>query len=135
MIETTNPISRWSRYSRKLEWGDFSLQANTEAVPEEGHFYLLQDGGILLCSDDYETVEQAYLGLCRDHWRANLDSVSVPQRLACAWGLLGLEPTDVAAKAVIERDGAANDRARLVRVNNRRLWKSRRPQPGPRVAK
>jgi hypothetical protein len=125
---TTAPMTmpRSVRYYRHLESGDFSLQANTEAVPEPGHFYVLQQGRVLLRSDDFDVAEAAYQDLCRAHWGRQLESESLSCRMAGAWGLLGLEPTHRDATAVIEQDGGTKDQARLVHLRNRRIQMERR---------
>jgi hypothetical protein len=126
----TANLSRWARYHRHLEDGDFSLEANTDSVPEAGHFYLLRAGPlqveVLLRSDDFPTAEAAYHHLCREHWECHLTSPRPSQRLASAWGLLGLEPANQAAAAVIERDGRPGDRERLTRMRNRRRYDLKR---------
>lgn len=114
--------SAWMRYSRRLDGGDFSLEANTEAVPEPGFFFLMHRGRVLLQSVDYALVEAAYHQLCREHWEAQLLSGASAQRLAGAWGLLGLEPAHLPAAAVIDRDGTPQDQARLLRSRNRQRY-------------
>jgi len=118
--------SRWARYCRRLQSGDFSLEANTEAAPETGQFYLLRAGEVLLRSEDFQTVQVAYQGLCREHWERHLISESASQRMTSAWGLLGMEPAHRAATAVIEQDGSVDDVARLARLIGRRRSLDRR---------
>ena len=115
-------VSRWTRYHRHLQWGDFSLEANTEAVPEAGYFFLLRDGSVLLRSEDFRTAEAAYRDLCRHHWEGDLGSGNPARRLASAWGLLSDQPTHPAAAAVVEQDGEVKDHERLKRVRNRHRY-------------
>jgi hypothetical protein len=122
----TANMSRWARYHRHLEDGDFSLEANTDLAPEAGHFYVLQEGSVLLRSDDFPTAEAAYQRLCRVHWEHHLTSTLPSQRLASAWGLLGLEPANQAAARVIEQDGRPGDRERLTRMRSRRRYNLKR---------
>lgn len=119
--------SAWMRYNRRLDRGDFSLEANTETTPEPGFFFLLRNGSVLLQSLDYALVEAGYHPLCREYWEAQLQSDTPAYRLASAWGLLGLEPTHRTAATVIETDGTPADRARLLRNRNRQRY-LRRPQ-------
>ena len=110
----------WARYHRHLAGGDFSLEANTETTPQTGAFYVIQCGSVLLRSSDFPTAEAAYGGLCEEHWTRHLTSSDPAQRLASAWGLLGMEPANRAAAAVIEQDGLPGDHLRLARARSRR---------------
>ena len=112
-------LPRSVRYHRQLEHGDFSLEANTEAAPEAGHFYLLQRGSVVLRSDDFHAAEAAYRDLCREHWEFHLVSEILARRMASAWGLLGMEPAHRAAARVIESDGRPEDQQRLVRMRQK----------------
>lgn len=112
-------ISRRTRYHRRLEHGDFSLEANNDRAPEPGFFYLLRDDEVLLRTDELSVANEAYKGLCRAHWENHLDSDSVPRRISSAWGLLGIDSKHLEAAAVIERDGTVHDRQRLVSIRNR----------------
>ncbi|MCC2668569.1 MAG: hypothetical protein K0Q72_1040 [Armatimonadetes bacterium] len=125
--------ARWNRYRRCVDRGDFSLEANTETVPEPGFFFLLRAGEVLLQSDDYAIVEAAYNQLCREFWESHLTSTAAPRRVASAWGLLSLEPNHACAAAVIEQDGAPEDRNRLVRARNRSRYLRRLNTTRPAV--
>jgi len=114
-----NTIAQRTRYHRHLEHGNFSLEANTEAAPEPGQFYLLQQGKVLLCSDDFGTAEAGYRELCRAHWERDLVSDAPLRRMASAWGLLGLELTHRGAAQVVEQDGVPADQVRLTRMRSR----------------
>jgi hypothetical protein len=111
--------SRRAHYHRRLETGDFSLEANTDSTPAPGHFYLLRGGAVLLCCDDFASARAAYDDLCREHWELHIGSPVPAVRLASAWGLVGLKPTHPAATAVIRRDGAPADVAKLARLQSR----------------
>jgi hypothetical protein len=110
----------FGRYCRRLKGADFSLEANTEATPSDGRFYLLRGGSVLLVSEDFTSVEAAYKALCREHWQQHLLSSDPAQRIASAWGLLGLDPQDGAAAAIITTEGTAADCKRLQQDRNRR---------------
>lgn len=112
-------VGRRTRYHRSLEHGDFSLEANTEAVPEPNHFFLLQGGEVLLRSDDFRTAELAYQDLCRKYWERNLASELPLHRMASAWGLLGMESAHRGASKVVEQDGSPADQNRLMRMRSR----------------
>lgn len=121
--------SEWVRDRRCRERGNFSIEANTEAVPEPGFFFLLQDGKVLLQTVDYDLVEARYNQLCRDHWESQLHSAFSAPRVAGAWGLLGLEPAHHAAAAVIDQGGTPQDQrgtpqdqARLLRSRSRQRF-------------
>lgn len=114
--------SRWSHYRRQLARGNFSLEANTDAVPETGQFFLLRDGNVVMHSEDLEPVELAYRALCREFWESDLASDLPTRRVESAWGLLGQEPAHASAGQVIERDGGEQDRRRLVTLRNRHRY-------------
>jgi hypothetical protein len=116
MTELHPKVSRFCTYRRYLKSADFSLEANTDAAPEEGHFYLLRAGAVLLRTDDYGQAEAAYQGLCRTHWEGRLAAGSLADRMLCAWALLGLDDGHPDALAVIRQEGAAEDQVRLNRV-------------------
>ncbi len=123
----TNPVpaavqSPWIHYHRQLSGADFSLQASTAAVPGDGHFYLLQQDSVVMRSEDFLEAEAAYRSLCRKHWEEHLNCEDPASRVASAWGLLGLEPGNPAASAVIEQDGRPEDRARLAKQKQRRRF-------------
>jgi hypothetical protein len=117
------------RYCRRLDGADFSLEANTEAVPEEGHFYVLHHGEVELESDRFSEAMTAYQGLCREYWCGRLDSDQPEQRMASAWGLIGLEPENKAAAEVIRHDGSVQDQKRLQQIRARRRFARRRTGP------
>ena len=119
-MDHTMTLPPLARYRRQLAEGDFSLEANTESVPEPGHYYLLQNGLVLLRTENFRTAEKAYHDLCRQHWQGQLESDTPACRLTGAWGLVGLEPENPAAAAVILRDGQPADGMRLLRMQKRR---------------
>jgi len=125
-IEYTADVSRLMRYRRHIEGTDFSLEANTEAVPEGGHFYLLRNGQVELKSDEFPEAMEAYQNLCRAHWQDQLKSVDPHERMASAWGLVGLEPNNVSALELIRTEGSEDDKKRLEQVRRRKRFSKQR---------
>jgi hypothetical protein len=125
-METVTRVARHTRYRRCLENGNFSLEANTEAVPEAGHFYLLQGGEVLSRTDDFASAEAGYFRLCREHWEGLLESDDAGERRRSALGILGHDPGHALAAAVLRRDGNPADNARVERVKKGRLSEERR---------
>lgn len=126
-VELTADVSPLMRYRRHIEGTDFSLEANTESVPEEGHFYLLRNGEVKLVSDEFPEAMEAYQGLCREYWQDHLDSRDRDARMASAWGLVGLEPDHKDAIELIKNEGSEEDRKRLEQVRRRKRFAKRRP--------
>ncbi len=116
----TRPAPPHGRYRRCLDGADFSIQANTEDVPADGRFYVMQAGEVVMASEDFEEATTAYHKLCNDFWRVRLEDDSLPVRIAAAWGILGLDSADKTAIAVITRDGSAQERKRLDQAQSRR---------------
>jgi len=112
-------------YRREIEGADFSLEANTEAVPEQGPFYLLRRGRVLFKSTAFREALAAYRQLCREYWQQHLNSANLRERLASAWGLLGLDPQDREAAAVIEEEGDPQARQRLSQMRRRAATRGR----------
>ncbi|MGV3723636.1 MAG: hypothetical protein ACO1SX_22290 [Actinomycetota bacterium] len=125
--ETTADVSPSMRYRRHIEGTDFSLEANTDATPEAGHFYVLRGGEVELVSDEFPTAMAAYQGLCKEHWLNRLVSQNHSERMASAWGLVGLEPDHKDALEVIRTDGSDDDRKRLEQVRRRKRFAKRKP--------
>jgi len=108
------------RYRRQIDGADFSLEANTEAVPEEGHFYLLRKGRVEYESDDFPAAMEAYQKMCRRYWTRHLGSSDHEERMASAWGLVNLDPDNRDALTVIREEGQAEDRKRLEQLRRRK---------------
>lgn len=125
-VEYTADVSRLMRYRRHIEGTDFSLEANTEAAPEGGHFYLLRNGRVELQSDEFPEAMEAYQSLCRAHWVDQLQSVDPHERMASAWGLVGLEPNNVSALELIRTEGSEDDKKRLEQVRRRKRFSKQR---------
>jgi hypothetical protein len=108
--------TRTARYRRHIDGADFSLEANTDATPKDGYYYVLRGGEVVLRSHNLRKAQEAYDAFCREHWLGSLESGSSASRLSSAWGLIGLEPSHTLASAVIAREGSDQDRARLGRM-------------------
>lgn len=132
-IEYTADVSRLMRYRRHIEGTDFSLEANTEAVPEGGHFYLLRNGEVEFMSDEFPQAMEAYQGLCRAHWQDQLNSGDPLRRMASAWGLVGLDSNHVNALELIRNEGSEDDKKRLEQVRRRKRFSKQRPTRGARA--
>lgn len=121
MAETTRPAAPpHGRYKRNLAGAGFSLEANTETVPADGRYYVMDNGRVLLATAEFEEATAEYHRLCKDYWLARLEDEAIPNRLAAAWGILGLDPTDKTAQAVIQTHGSAQERKRLEQAQSRR---------------
>lgn len=129
-IEYTADVSPLMRYRRHIEGTDFSLEANTEAVPESGHFYLLRNGEVELMSDEFPEAMEAYQGLCREYWKDHLKSGDRQERMASAWGLVGLEPNNESALELIRNEGTEDDKKRLEQVRRRKRFSKQRAGRG-----
>jgi hypothetical protein len=120
MAGETAPAPPHGRYRRALAGATFSLEANTEAVPGDGRFYVLRDEEIALATEDFQEAQAAYFELCRAFWSDRLDSEDRGVRMQAAWGLLGLDANHREAQNVITRDGTPQERKRLEQAQSRR---------------
>jgi nucleoid-associated protein YgaU len=114
------PAPPHGRYKRALEGADFSLEALTESVPADGRFYLLRGGKQVLATEDFQEALSEYNKLCKALWLGRLEHENIPIRVQAAWGLLGLDPSDKEAQAIIIRDGTPQERKRLEQAQSRR---------------
>jgi len=131
----TADVAPQTRYRRQLQGADFSLEANTETVPGDGHFYLMQGGEIKLRSDSFTEAVDAYNGLCKRYWREHLQSEAPEERMASAWGLISLEPSNQEAMDVIRHDGTDADVARLEQLRRKSRFAKKGPGAFGRKAK
>lgn len=115
----TADVAPQTRYRRQLQGADFSLEANTETVPGDGHFYLMQGGEVKLRSDSFTEAVDAYNGLCKRYWKEHLQSDALEERMASAWGLISLEPSNQEAIEVIRQEGTDADVARLEQLRRK----------------
>ncbi len=130
-MDVLAPIPPFGRYLRHLSGADFSLQANTEAAPIPGQFYVLRSEEVLLESGDFAAAEALYKDLCRAFWAEHLSSPDRAVFMASAWGLLGLNLNHLEAGAVVQEHGTPAERKRLeqlrgrARAMQRSAWKKR----------
>jgi hypothetical protein len=108
------------RYRRQLKDAGFSLEANTESVPGDGRYYVLRGGETILVSEEFQDALTEYNRLCKEFWLGRLDDPIPQNRVAAAWGLLGLDPTDKTAIAVITENGTPQEKKRLDQAQSRR---------------
>lgn len=134
-MDTPSRIGTQTRYCRRLEGADFSLEVNTEAVPEAGYYYLLRGGQVVLRTDDYASAEGAYQRLCREHWEVQLASADAEIRRRSAIGLLSEDPGHHAAAEVLRQDGSPADHTRLERARNARRSAQQREAMSQRRAR
>ena len=118
-VETV-PAPPHGRYRRGLQGADFSLETSTESVPDDGRFYVLRAGEVVLATEEFTEALNEYNRLCREFWEARLENEDPPVRVAAAWGLLGLDSNDKTAIAIIQRDGTAQEKKRLDQAQSRR---------------
>lgn len=114
------PAPPHGRYRRAPRGANFSLEANTEAVPADGRFYILVDGKIKLESEEFGPALEEYNNLCRDYWTPRLEDEDIPTRVAASWGVLTLNPNDKTAIDIIQRFGTPQERKRLEQAQSRR---------------
>lgn len=113
-------------YRRHLAGTDFALEANTERVPADGRFYLVQSDRVELVGAHFSEALVTYHGLCRAYWTACLESADPRERLTGAWGLVSVDPGNQDANHVIRDDGSIEDRKRLEQLQTRPRSRGRR---------
>lgn len=133
-MSETVPAPPHGRYKRGLQGADFTLEANTDAVPADGQFYILRDGKISLTTPDFQVAITEYNRLCREFWAERLDDSRNEVRVAAAWGLLSLDANDKVAQGVIQEFGTAQEKKRLEQSQSRRRALRGRPAGGGKPA-
>jgi hypothetical protein len=134
----TGPLTGMSRnmvYRRHLEGANFSLEVNTENVPEPGQYFVLSEGAVVLRTSDAGSAETAYQELCHAFWESRLESQDPRVRRMSALGLLGQDPDHQAAGAVIRAEGSAADQARVQRASSARRHQGRVSQETARPSR
>jgi hypothetical protein len=103
-------------FRRWIEGTNFSLEANTRAVPRPDLFYVLEAGAVRLGSSDFLAATAAYEGLCVAHWEKQLTHADPATRLLAARGLFCHNQAHLAAGELLVSQGEPQDRARVERA-------------------
>jgi hypothetical protein len=106
-------------FRRWIEGSDFSLEANTAAVPSHDLFYVLEAGEVRLGTDDYAAATAVYESLCVAYWEERLTSVDLPTRLLAARGLFRHNHEHPVAGEVLTCQGDERDRATVGKARHR----------------
>jgi hypothetical protein len=114
-----------TRYYRSIEGADFSLEANTENVPRDGRYYILQDGKITFSSNQLGDARELYEGLCDRYWRAMMQSPEAKERIAGARGVLSHVPDDAAALAELSKSADTRDQRTAATARQRMAYRNR----------
>src|ERR687887_21690 len=86
---TVAPDVGTRKFIRWIDGADFSLEANTDRVPDDRAYYVLRGGEIIFRSEAYPEALARYQELCREHWENQLEADEAT-RLEAARGLYGL---------------------------------------------
>jgi hypothetical protein len=113
-------------FRRWVEGSDFSLEANTPAVPGKDLFYVLEAGEVLLSTSDYAAASATYERLCEAFWEEGLSSVDLPTRLLAARGLFRHNHGHPVAGDLLTRQGDERDRTTVGRMRHRAAFLRRR---------
>ncbi len=126
------PTPPHGRYRRAVDQdgANFSLEANTENVPADGRFYVLDSGNVVLASESFAEATARYYELCSGFWETRLTDENPAVRLRAAWGLLGIDATNKQAVQVINDDGSPQEKKRLEQAQSRRRALRSRAQGG-----
>ncbi|MBI3910438.1 MAG: hypothetical protein HY320_05825 [Armatimonadetes bacterium] len=112
-------------YRRCLPAAGLSIEANTNHVPADGCYYLLQEDHILYSSSELRAVEERYDRLCAQFWQEQLRHDSPEERSQAALAILQRDPTDPEARHVIRHDGSDADRRRMQEMDRRAAFRNR----------
>jgi hypothetical protein len=113
-------------FRRWIEGSDFSMEANTPAVPRQDRFYVLVAGEVRLSTSSYAAASAEYEDLCVAYWEEQLVHADLPTRLLAARGLLRHNREHVAAGELLTRQGDPHDRAIVVRARHQAAFQSRK---------
>ena len=106
-------------FRRWIEGADFSLEANTPAVPDHDLFYVLEAGEVRLGTSDFVVAAAVYQSLCMAYWEERLTSVDLPTRLFAARGLFRHNQEHPVAGDLLAGQGDARDRATVGKARHR----------------
>jgi hypothetical protein len=116
MARRVREIIPYGYFRRRIEGTNFSLEANTPAVPCPDLFYVLEAGTVRLSSSDFLAATAAYEGLCVAHWEKQLTHADPARRLLAARGLFCHNRAHLAAGELLVSQGEPQDRARVERA-------------------
>jgi hypothetical protein len=111
-------------FRRWIEGSDFSLEANTPAVPGKDRFYVLVAGEACLGTSNFAAASAKYEGLCvaTTHCvgtrEQQLTHADLPTRLLAAQGLFRHNRDHLAARDLLARQGDERDRAAVARARH-----------------
>ena len=113
-------------FRRWIEGSDFSLEANTPAVPGKDRFYVLVAGEACLDTSSFAAASAKYEGLCVAHWEQQLTHADLPTRLLAARGLFRHNRDHLVASDLLARQGDDQDRAAVARARHQAASASRK---------
>jgi len=113
-------------FRRWIEGSDFSLEANTVAVPTTDRFYVLEAGQIRLGTKDFRAATALYESLCVAYWEGRLRSEDLPTRLQAARGLFRHDHDHALAGELLTRYGDERDRGIVGRARQRAAFLRRK---------
>ena len=124
---TRKPVLTPHGYFRRwIEGSDFSLEANTPAVPDKDRFYVLVAGEVCLGPSSFAAASAQYEGLCVAHWEQQLTHADLPTRLLAARGLFRHNRDHRVASDLLARQGDDRDRAAVARARQQTASASRK---------
>lgn len=126
MVSSAPNVTPHGRFRRWIEGSDISLEANTAAVPNNDHFYVLEAGEIRLDTSDYAAATALYESLCVAYWEQRLTSADLSARLLAARGLFRHNREHPVAGDLLVRHGNERDRAHVKSARHRAAFLRRR---------
>ena len=115
-------------FRRWIEGSNFSLEANTPAVPGKDRFYVLVAGEACLGTSSFAAASAKYEGLCVAHWEQQLTHADLPTRLLAARGLFRRNHEHAGAGALLARHGNERDRSTVAKARHWASFRQRRGQ-------
>jgi hypothetical protein len=109
-------------FRRWIEGSDFSLEANTPAVPSDDLFYVLEASEVRLGTSDFAAATAAYEELCVAYWEERLTSSDLPTRLLAARGLFRHDHEHPVAGELLVRQGDEKDRSTVGKARHRAAY-------------
>jgi hypothetical protein len=115
-------------FRRWIEGSDFSLEANTPAVPGDDLFYVLVAGEVRLSTNSFAAASIEYEDLCLRYWEERLNHADLPTRLLAARGLFRRNHEHPRAGELLASHGDAQDRTTVAKARHRASFLRRRGQ-------